>query len=140
MTGGGCYYNWSDAWLLLSIIHASKRGGATLDRIIAAGDAINHDIFTPSEMESGLARLTSGGYIKEESGVFSPTRKAMRYSRFRLLPKSIYEELKDVGKFIGAAPFTSKQPNANELRYPGFSEAAFNEAYDKYNRSMMKYI
>ncbi|HKO41952.1 MAG TPA: hypothetical protein VJU84_01575 [Pyrinomonadaceae bacterium] len=46
-------YNWSDAWLLLAIIYAGRDGDATLLRILAAGDFIEHAIFTPDELESG---------------------------------------------------------------------------------------
>lgn len=70
-------YNWSDAWLLLAIIYAERYGEATPLRVIAAGDFIEHAIFNPDELESGLARLTSGGYIDEKAGVFSLTDKVM---------------------------------------------------------------
>lgn len=130
-------YNWSDAWLLLSIIHASKQGVATLDKIIAAGDAINHAIFTPAELESGFARLTSGGYIEEHGVAFSPTDKAgPALPKFRLFSRSVLKELETIGKNIGAASATSEQPHANDLRYEGFSKEAFDEAYNKYVKGM----
>jgi hypothetical protein len=50
------FYN-SDAWVLLAIIYASRSGPATLDKIIAAGDAINVAIFPPNELEGGLGSL-----------------------------------------------------------------------------------
>jgi len=47
-------YLWTDAWLLLSIIYASRHEGATLKYIIGYGDALNHAIFRMEEVESGL--------------------------------------------------------------------------------------
>ena len=125
-------YNWSDAWLLLAIIYAGS-GGATLERIIAAGDGINHAVFNPDELEGGLARLTSGGYIKEKSGVFSATDKVMRaYAKTTTPRRAIHKELEEMEKFIGAASYRSEQPHSNNMRYAGFSAAAYAEAVKKY--------
>ena len=126
-------YNWSDAWLLLSIIHASRRGGATLDKIIEAGDGINVSIFTPEEMESGLSRLTAGGYIEEKGGAFFITGQlAGQLLRTKILSRYIHKQLEDITKLIGAASPTAVQPNPNNLQYPGFSKELFDEAYKKY--------
>jgi hypothetical protein len=59
----GIPFSWSDSWLLLSIWYASDHGrrGAPLADVIAAGDFINHAIFTPGELQNGLARLTAMG-------------------------------------------------------------------------------
>lgn len=124
-------YNWSDAWLLLAIIYAGS-GGATLERIIAVGDGINHAIFNPDELESGLFRLTSGGYVKEKSGVFSATSKVKR-AHAASPHRAIHKQLEYIEKFIGAAPYTSEQPHSNNMRYAGFSAAAYDEAVKKYN-------
>jgi hypothetical protein len=43
------YYN-SDAWVLLAIIYANRKGNGTLDNIVAAGEAISIAIFLPSEL------------------------------------------------------------------------------------------
>jgi hypothetical protein len=126
-------YNWSDAWLLLSIIHASKKRGATLNEIIEAGDAINISIFTPEEMESGLSRLTAGGYIEEKGGAFSITEQlAGQLSRTKILSRYIRKQLEDIRKLIGAASWAAVQPNPNNLQYPGFSKELFEEAYKRY--------
>lgn len=126
-------YNWSDAWLLLAIIYASKEGEARLEKIIAAADAIDHAVFEPDEFESGLARLTSGGYIKEKNGTFTATDKVMRaYKKTTSPRRAIHKELKDIEELIGAASATSNQPHENILKYAGFSIEAYNEAVDRY--------
>ena len=125
-------YNWSDTWLLLAVIYAGS-GGATLERIIAVGDGINHAIFNPDELESGLARLTSGGYIKEKNGVFSATAQVMRaYAKTTSPRRAIHKELEDMEKLIGAVSPTSKQPHTNKLKYAGFSKEAYAEAVSRY--------
>ena len=133
MDKGRIEYNWSDAWLLLSIIYASRGEGATLERIIAAGDGINHAIFNPDELESGFARLTSGSYIKEKNGVFSAAGKVMRaYAKTTSPRRAIHKELEDVGRLIRAAPYTSEQPHSNNQKYAGFSMTSYTEAVNKY--------
>ena len=126
-------YNSSDVWLLLAIIYASGEKSATLDEIIAAGDWINHAIFNEDELESGLARLTAGGFIKEKNNAFSATQKVKRaYSKTTGSRRIINEELKDIGDLIGAASPVSKQPNINNLKYANFSHELFRAAVDKY--------
>ena len=49
-------------------------------RVIAVGDGINHAIFNPDELESGFARLTSSGHIKEKNGIFLPTLRLGEHS------------------------------------------------------------
>jgi hypothetical protein len=61
----GIPFRWSDAWLLLSIAWASRGGtaAAALDEVIAAGDALNHAIFTFEEVDGGVARLSVADLI-----------------------------------------------------------------------------
>lgn len=125
-------YNWSDAWLLLAIVYAG-RGKATLEKIIAVGDGIEHAIFNADELESGLARLTAGGFIREKNGVFSATTKVMKsYAKTTTPRRAIHKELEDMEKLLGAAPFASAQPSDNSLKYDGFSQVRFDEAIKAY--------
>jgi len=127
-------YNWSDAWLLLSIIYASdSENGAALEKIIAAGDWINHAVFNEDELESGLARLTAGGFIKEKNKVFSATLKVRRaYAKTTSRGRAVSKELSDIEQLIGAALPASAQPNINNLKYAEFSHEAFREAVNKH--------
>jgi hypothetical protein len=71
---------WSDAWLLAAIFYAHRaEGAATLDEIIAYGDAINHAIFNPEELDSGFARLVGAGLVSEIGGAFVPTGQATQW-------------------------------------------------------------
>jgi hypothetical protein len=132
--------NWSDAWLLLAIIYAGDEG-ANLERIIEVGDGIEHAIFNPDELESGLARLTSSGYIKEKNGVFFATPKVMSsYLKTTSQRAYIHKDLERIEKLIGAASATSAQPHSNNLKYAGFSTAAYTDAVNRYLERMARQI
>jgi hypothetical protein len=84
-------------------------------------------------LESGFARLTSGDYIEEKAGIFSPTDKVMReYEKCTSPRRAIHKELKDIENLIGAASPTAEQPHLNNQKYAGFSTAAYTEAVNKY--------
>ena len=138
MTKKKIEYNWSDAWLLLAVIYAGNEG-ADLERIIEVGDGIEHAIFNPDELESGLARLTSSGYIKEKDGVFHATPKVMSaYPESTSQRTYVHKDLERIEKLIGAASSSSDQPHSNNLSYAGFSIAAYTEAVNTYIERMSK--
>jgi hypothetical protein len=116
-------YNWSDAWLLLAVIYAGPEG-ATLERIIEVGNGIEHAIFNPDELESGLARLTAGGHLQEKAGVFFATSGVMTgYQKTTSLRRSIQKELSDIEKYLGAVVSRSassfKQPAVSRIHEGG---------------------
>lgn len=129
-------YNSSDAWLLLAVIYAGGGGNnnyAPLDKIISAGDWINHAVFNADEFESGLCRLTTGKYLKEKNEIFSVTLKVKRaFAKINLRGRTVEKELEFLREFIGAASPASEQPQINNLQYEGFSQARFREAVDTY--------
>ena len=63
----------SDVWLLLSVQHS--KGAATKDKIIEAGDYINHAIFTEEEFNGGIKRLIENNYLSEGNSKYSTTNK-----------------------------------------------------------------
>lgn len=130
-------YNSSDAWLLLSIIYAGGANGtATLEKIIGAGDYINHAVFNPDELESGLARLAAGKFIKGKNKFFSITLKVRRaYAETTSPRRAADKQLSDIGNLIGASAATDEQPHENNLKYAGFSPEEFRETFNKYLKS-----
>jgi hypothetical protein len=106
MSGNAVTYLWSDAWLLLAILYASREeGGASLDQVTAAGDYINHAIFTTDELEGGLGRLSAGGFIKEKKGLFSVTNKVLQaYQKTTTPRRQVYKELEDMERFLNIQP------------------------------------
>jgi hypothetical protein len=53
-------WTWSDAWLLTAA-YFTEENPVTLRGLLAAGDAINHAIFTDVEIDHGLTRLEAAG-------------------------------------------------------------------------------
>jgi hypothetical protein len=122
-------FNWSDAWLLLGILFASKKGAATLETIIAACDGINISIIAADRLESGLVRLTAGGFVREKNGTFYPSKKMQAYSESMPKLRAMQNRLKDIQEILGAI---SDQPSPDNLRYPGFSAKEYEKAVENY--------
>jgi len=60
-------WQWSDAWVLASIISSDYKHVFSLRDIIASGDYINHSIFIYDELAHGLAKLESIGFITQQN-------------------------------------------------------------------------
>lgn len=90
-------------------------------------------------MESGLARLTSGGYIKEKDRIFSPTDRVMSgYHKTTSPNRPIHQELQDIEELIRAASATDEQPLPNDLKYSGFSIEAYDEVVNRYTANSLE--
>ena len=128
----------SDAWLLLSIIFAAGTDKASLERIIAIGDGINHAIFTEEEMEGGLYRLSRGGYIEDINGFFKPTSIALKkYNEILKKKKGLLKQMELLREFIGARPWGFAEPTSrgkNRYKYSGFTKERFAEAVKNYQQ------
>src|SRR5690242_18743437 len=67
-------FSWADAWILLSIIYASRESGrAKLHDIIAVADAMGHAVLNYGEADEGLARLIEAGHVACNGGEFRAT-------------------------------------------------------------------
>lgn len=101
MTDNAFKYVRSDAWLLLAILYAGREGGASLNQVKAAGDFINHAVFTADELTCGLNRLSAGGFIKERRGLFSVTSKVFEaYLKTTTPRRAAHKELEDIERFL----------------------------------------
>lgn len=133
-------YRWSDAWLLEAIVIASQRRPASICEIIAAGDALNHAIFSPEEFESGLARLSQGGWIEENEEGFIITAKfscsesfLQKFGKYFRVLKPRYDKI--IKKLLRVLPPKADDPTPhpdNNLQYNGFSNQEFFKAVNKY--------
>jgi hypothetical protein len=125
---------WSDAWLLTAIFWAQRaEGQVSLMKIVAYGDLVNVAIFNPEELESGLARLTEGGLIKENAGLFSPAGMATAwYSEFTALNQNNLESMEWMKAKLHSEPYRGGRDARNNRHYPGFTKARFDEAVARY--------
>jgi len=128
---------WSDAWILLAVIYASREKPARLVDVIAAADFIQHAIVTYREMQGALGRLTAGGYITEDNGMLGQTAKTTRfYQTLREQRSNVRKDEQAVAEFIeSTAWLPGDDPHAMEIvaaDYHGLSEADFNAAVDAY--------
>jgi hypothetical protein len=99
---GTTTYTWSDAWLLLSVIYASRDHPASLGEILVVGDYINHTGFTQEELDGGFSRLKAGEWISRSAAVFSTTEKTSRvYQTVSGKGLSAQEELKQIEVALG---------------------------------------
>jgi hypothetical protein len=89
-------------------------------------------------LESGLARLTAGGYVEEKGQVFFPCSKALAYRKSGRKGRALLSELKDLATMLRARDALAEQPSPNNLEYPGFSIEAYEEAVEKYRREFTK--
>ena len=102
MTRRKIQHQWSDAWLLLAIVHASANDEANIEGITDAADGINHAVLTQEELAGGLSRLPTAGLIREEDGTFFPLPPVERaLSRTTILSKSITKQLQEAARLLG---------------------------------------
>lgn len=133
-------YRWTDAWLLAAVALASKSKSALLWEIIAAGDALNHALFTDEEIESGLARLTRGGWVAERDETFLVTSL---FQEKKIAIKGGYS-VEKIQKLLGAEPWQKDEPMphpSNNLRYPGITREILykaNKEYEKHAKAELK--
>jgi hypothetical protein len=95
-------YRRTDAWLLLAIFYAETAGLATRERIIAAGNFINHAIFNEDELDGGLSRLIAGGFVQSRGGGYETTSKARAgHPRAAMPHGKAYKDLEEIEGLLG---------------------------------------
>jgi hypothetical protein len=71
-------FEWYDAWILCALlIGVHYENPVSLALVIAVADGINKAMITRSELEEGLGRLVSAGYVRVDGDKFGLTPKAM---------------------------------------------------------------
>ena len=95
-------FEWSDAWLLLSLIYSGEP--ADRDRLRAIGDFINHAILTDEELDGGLARLQREGHVIANGNKYSPSAAVSAWYAASTEGKSrtaVHKDLERVKGFLG---------------------------------------
>jgi hypothetical protein len=123
-------FTWADAWIVVAILW-HQRGDAPVDltTMISAGDAITHAIFTQGELEHGLRRLITAGYVTYEGGgcrVASEVQPALQ------LFGSPFRQMEEMEKLLGISgrDVSCQPPPADSEQY--ISAAAYRSALESY--------
>lgn len=120
----------SDAWFLTTLLLLENP--ATLQEVIAAGDWLNHAIFTADEINRALSLFVPMGYVERDAeGRMRTTEKA------RAIRDKTFERTGAFGKIertlAKLKKFSCEEPaSVPEL----FSEAEVTEAYEMYVREL----
>ena len=128
----------TDIWLLLAISVGGIDGEASYRDIIAAGDAINHAIFTHEELEGGLCRLHDRNLILKTENGFATTDKAnTEIERAKSKAKgwlSTWDILKDSFEIEEISNRTDR------YSFPGYSVEIVESAIAQYHADMHELI
>jgi hypothetical protein len=91
-----------DAWILLTILYASKKGACKLEDVIALADGINKAVPTPGELHGALNRLAAGRLIKYQRNTYSVTESALALFAKVEAPckKNLYDQLDGLRRLI----------------------------------------
>ena len=129
-------YSHSDSWILLSIIYSGVQNGAHLEEIIAAGDFINHAIFTFEELEGAFARLSKGKFIRRKGEYFFPSDKTMKFWKENQKARNyVHKDWERLNQFIHVKPRDNQviPQKANEgVSYKGITREKYQQAIDRY--------
>jgi hypothetical protein len=96
-------WSWSDAWVLTAAYFA-RENPVTLERLFAAGDALNHALFLDRELEHGLtllsaaklARLEGEMVVLTDEGVQLCERAIASTDHMLAAMKKVEEELRRI--------------------------------------------
>ncbi len=137
-------FTWADIWLLQSIAVASQNNPASLKDVIAVGDAINHAIFTFTELQCGLAKLSSAEYIEydnnEKSFALDKTFLS-EYTRITQRYKSSRKKRDILEAHFHAISWTAKyDPNKSnpEWLFPFITHEGYEKSIKAYKSSFWK--
>ena len=126
-------WNWSDAWLLMSIISTDK-SGTDLRGIISSGDYINHSIFNLDELKNGLEKLISIDYVRiEESRYFTTKTFNRDYKKLKTYPKAMLKAVDQLHELLKTKSIDESKlkPLSEDI----ISESILKNAYNEYMKN-----
>jgi hypothetical protein len=126
-------FEWYDAWILAAVVWATEGDDPVpLWRLISIADALNKAIVTRGELECGMGRLVSAGYISVAPAGFTAMPKALAL-------KAAGPPVEIVSRAIGAREWSprSELPQTDMAMY--VSVDAYKQALKKYGKEFSKY-
>ncbi|GHM99784.1 hypothetical protein WSM22_12740 [Cytophagales bacterium WSM2-2] len=123
-------WEWSDAWLMMSVEMGSSKG-IDLRDLIAIGDRINQSIFSSEELTRGLRKLVSIDFLKIKNEQFSKTRKfTSQYKKIEPHPKAMLKATDQVLELLKKYPLDESKMISVDAS--PVTEDKVKEAYQKY--------
>ncbi len=123
-------FEWSDAWILMASIRATREfGRPSLEQLLAWSDAINKAIPTTSELSGAFTRLVAAGFAMRTPDAIVPTRKALWLNRrLNWWRRSAFKSTQALANALGRIPVPdTKEPIV-------VTDQAVQMAYDNYER------
>jgi hypothetical protein len=95
-------WEWSDSWILLSILYASRKSACKLEDLLAMADGINVATPTFTEVHGALNRLASGRLLKAQQSRLSVTENALAlFAKVESsCKKNVYDQLNGLWRLI----------------------------------------
>lgn len=122
------YFTNIDGWLFATLKLMNKRK-LKLNSILTTGDILNHSVFSLEEINNGLSRLESEGFIEFINNKMILTGKAKNFikSNHRSFESSIEEQVRYSEMF-------KKMPLQNETTYKEyFNRSNYDLVIKNYN-------
>lgn len=125
-------FEWYDAWILAAVVYASDgKGPVPLWRLIWTADALNKAMVSRGELELGIGRLVSAGYVRVVSEGFEATSKALAL-------KAPGPPVEHVAKAIGAAEWSPQAKMPQTIGASYVTAEAYAKAEKKYRKEFSK--
>lgn len=119
-------YNYSDAWFLAALILI--KDWASLQKVIAFGDWLDHAIFTQKEINDALSVLTPLGYVEiNHKKEMRATEKAYNLCNSGFNKAGLFDIVSLLLDNLKSMPFV-EQPN----KVVFFTKDEIKKAYDQY--------
>lgn len=107
----------SDGWVLHALARAGGTSGASLERLVFVGNAINHSVFGATELSDSLGRLIAAGLATATEDGYAVTTEVAR-----LLGKGGLTRQRNVAdrlvreRVTAAVPASGAAPNESACR------------------------
>jgi hypothetical protein len=125
-------FTYSDAWFLTSLILNNK--WSSLDQVIATGDAINHAIFTKSEVNTALSVLIYLDYIEMDNfKQMRATNKALKLWKPSFPRAGLFSQ---TDKILNQLNKSGDYKNISTTEY--FSDHDIDQSFKKYKDNVKK--
>ena len=112
-------WSWTDAWLLTAAC-MTEENPVSLRSLFAAGDAVNHALFTDEELNTGMTKLTAAGLaewdgeaiVLTDAGIHLYEQAAGRTRYMLQAMENVESALRDVPLDEGELPPVELPPSA----------------------------